>query len=42
LATLTTTGGGFTRDQCYKTFYVRNLRMVVEFYSLCPWQACPA
>jgi hypothetical protein len=28
--------------RCYKTFYVRNLLMVVVRWSVCPWQASPA
>ncbi len=31
-----------TRGQCYKTFYVRNLRIFVISQSVCPWQAFPA
>ncbi len=27
--------------QCYKTFYVHNLRMFVLSWSVCPWQAFP-
>ncbi len=27
------------RGQCYKTFYVCNLRMFVASHSICPWQA---
>jgi len=27
--------------QCLKTFYVRNLRMLVISYSVCVWQAFP-
>jgi len=30
------------RPQCYKTFYVRNLRNFVISYSVCTWQAFPA
>ncbi len=30
-----------TRGQCYKTFYVRNLRIFVISQSVCPWQAVP-
>ncbi len=29
-------------DLYYKTFYVRNLRIFVMSYSVCPWQAFPA
>jgi hypothetical protein len=28
--------------QCYKTFYVRNLRIFILSYSVCPWQGFPA
>jgi len=28
--------------QCYKTFYVRNLRIFVISWSVCPWQGFPA
>jgi hypothetical protein len=31
-----------TRAQCYKTFYVCNLRIFAISYSVCPWQAFPA
>jgi hypothetical protein len=31
-----------TRAQCYKTFYVRALRIFVLSYSVCPWEAFPA
>jgi hypothetical protein len=30
------------RAQCFKTFYVRNLRVNVISVSDCPWQAYPA
>jgi hypothetical protein len=30
------------RDQSYKTFYSRNLRIFLTSYSVCPWQTCPA
>ncbi len=29
-------------DQCYKTFYVRNLQVFLISQSVCPWQAFPA
>jgi hypothetical protein len=28
-----------TKAQCYKTFYVRNLRIYVISESVCPWQS---
>jgi hypothetical protein len=28
-------------DQCYKTFYGRNLRIFAMRLSVCPWQAFP-
>jgi hypothetical protein len=31
-----------TLGQCYKTFFVHNLRIFLISYSVCPWQAFPA
>jgi hypothetical protein len=28
--------------QCYKMFHVRNLRIFIISYGVCPWQAFPA
>ncbi len=30
---------GLSISQCYETFYVRNLRIFIIIYSVCPWQA---
>jgi tRNA (adenine57-N1/adenine58-N1)-methyltransferase catalytic subunit len=31
----------WTKAQCHKTFFVRNLRIFVISWGVCPWQAFP-